>query len=224
MVRKRILIIEDQASVRKALTDWFSNEYEIINFESAHDFLDAMESFDFEDGTPTAMLLDFQLIGMNGVGLQTTLREMSVEIPIIFMSGNAEKKDVIDAWRGGAVDFILKPFSGPEISSAVDSIFDKIESSTLQKPRPDTNEALADLPITTREAQVLMLLGKGHRQNEVAQMLNIRLRTVKMYRASLKHKLGLNTLVQLTRYCDQHPYELQKLASNPEGKRKVECG
>lgn len=218
MISKRIIIVEDQSSVRKALTDWFSRDYEVINFESAHDFLHAMESFDFEDGTPTAMLLDFQLIGMTGVGLQATLREMNFDIPIIFMSGNAEKKDVIDAWRGGAVDFILKPFSGPEISSAVDSIFEKIELATLQKPRLDPSEPLADLPITAREAQVLMLLGKGHRQNEVAQILNISLRTVKMYRASLKHKLGLNTLVQLTRYCDQHQHTLQNLTSNPDGK------
>lgn len=222
MIHKRILIIEDQLSVRKALTDWFSHEYEVVNFESASDFLDAMASFDFEDGTPTAMLLDFQLVGMTGVDLQKTLREMNVEFPIVFMSGNAEKKDVIDAWRGGAVDFILKPFSGPEISKVVESVFQKIETHAHRNPRQPPSGALPNLPITPREAEVLLLLGKGQRQNEVAQLLNISLRTVKMYRAFIKQKLDLNTLVELTRFCDQYQDALQKLTNHPEGKRQAE--
>lgn len=218
MSKKRLLIVEDDVAVRKALTAWFCKEYEVVNFKSAHDFLQSIASFEFEDGTPTAMLLDFQMPGMNGVELQKMIRQINVEFPIVFMSGNSEKKDVIDAFRGGAVDFILKPFSAAQISAVLRDLFGKIESSLNQVQVSTITANLADLPITPREADVLLLLGKGHRQHEVAEILGIALRTVKMYRGYLKDKLGIDTLVQLTRFCDQHHDLIQQLARNDSRK------
>lgn len=225
MSNKRLLIVEDDVAVRKALTTWFREEYEVVSYESADLFLKTIESVDFEDGTPTAMLLDFQMPGMNGVELQTAIRQINIEFPILFMSGNAEKKDVIDAFRGGAVDFILKPFSGAQISAVLRQLFDKIESSLSEAQATTTTSALIDLPITPREADVLLLLGRGHRQHEVAEILGIALRTVKMYRGYLKDKLGLDTLVQLTRFCDQNNESIQKLATHHFRKNNSQnCG
>lgn len=225
MRNKRLLIVEDDFAVRKALTAWFRQEFDVINFESANDFLQSMKSFDFEDGIPTAMLLDFQMPGMNGVELQTAIRQINIEFPILFMSGNAEKKDVIDAFRGGAVDFILKPFSGAQISAVIRQLFDEIESSLSLAKATTTASALIDLPITPREADVLLLLGRGHRQHEVAEILGIALRTVKMYRGYLKDKLGLDTLVQLTRFCDQNNESIQQIATHHFRKNNSQnCG
>lgn len=213
MKSKRIIVVEDEAGVRKGLSNWFSTEYEIVNFESAEDFLRSLKAFDFEDGNPTAMLLDFQMPGMNGVELQTTLRQMNLEFPIIFMSGNAEKNDIIDAWRGGAVDFVLKPFSAQKIAAALKDLFKRVEDSAKIELIKSSNNGPTDLPITSREADVLLLLGKGHRQNEVAQILNISLRSVKMYRGYLKDKLKLNTPLELMRFFDQNQDLIQKLSS-----------
>ena len=220
MKMKRILVVEDQASVRKALAGWFADEYEVVHFESAREFLQSLDAFDFEDGIPTAMLLDFQTPGMTGVALQNALRELNVEFPIIFMSGNAEKEDVIEAWRGGAVDFILKPFSGPQISAVVSALFEKMEEPSISMQVKPTTRDRIDLPITPREADVLLLLGEGHRQGEVADILGIGLRTVKMYRGYLKDKLGLNTLVQLSRFYDQNQGEIQKRATGVYGRER----
>ena len=212
MKNKRLIVVEDEIGVRKGLFNWLSNKYEIVNFESAEDFLSSLKAFDFEDGTPTAMLLDFQMPGMNGVELQTILRKMNLEFPIIFMSGNAEKEDVIEAWHGGAVDFVLKPFSAQKISTVLDILFQQIETSLTKELASKSVNTPIDLPITPREADVLVLLGKGHRQNEVAQILGISLRSVKMYRGYLKDKLGLNTPVQLTRFCDQNAESIKRLS------------
>ena len=217
---KRILVVEDQASVRKALAGWFADEYEVVQFESAQDFLQSLDDFDYEDGIPTAMLLDFQMPGMTGVALQTALRQLNVAFPIIFMSGNAEKEDVIEAWRGGAVDFILKPFSGPQISAVISALFEKMEEPSISTQVQPTTRDTVDLPITPREADVLLLLGEGHRQGEVADLLGIGLRTVKMYRGYLKDKLGLNTLVQLSRFYDQNRDEIKKRASDVSSRKR----
>ncbi len=186
-------------------------EYEVSPFESAEAFLEAINDFEFEDGLPTCILLDFQMPGMTGVELQSNLKLMSVSCPIIFMSGNAQQADVIDAWRGGAIDFILKPFSGSQVSTALEDLFKKMRLLEQESPRVKTEVALIDIPISQREAEVLLLLGKGHRQNEAAEMLGITLRTIKMHRASLKNKLSLNTLVDLTRYCDEHRPSIEKI-------------
>ena len=61
---------------------------------------------------------------------------------------------------------------------------------------------------------MLLLLGKGHLQKEVAYLLGLSLRTVKMYRANLKHKLALNNLVEITKYCDKHLLSIDKIIAN----------
>jgi FixJ family two-component response regulator len=201
MKQLRVILVEDDAALRASLIDWLSKEYLVTQFESAEDLLRALNNFDLEDGIPTCILLDFQMPGMNGVELQTKLREMNIEFPIIFTSGNAQQADIIDAWHGGANDFLLKPFTGEKVSQVLQALFQ--ESSAIKL-------ASASMPISKREAQVLMLIGNGYRQHEIADLLNITLRTVKWHRTSIKNKLGLNTLVEIARYCDQNKSLLEK--------------
>ncbi|QWE17160.1 response regulator transcription factor [Polynucleobacter sp. AP-Nino-20-G2] len=214
MKSSRVIIIEDDKALREGLTDWLAQEYEVSSYESAEDFLGVINDFEFEDGVPTCILLDFQMPGMTGVDLQTNLALTSIECPIIFMSGNAQQADIIDAWRGGAMDFLLKPFSGIQVSEALKALFIKNQKLKLGRPPAIAGDVLINIPISQREAEVLLLLGSGHRQSEVAEMLNITLRTVKMHRSNLKNKLGLNTIVELTRYCDEHRLSIEKVVKN----------
>ena len=204
MKQFRVILVEDDAALRGSLTDWLSKEYLVTQFESAEDLLGALNNFDLEDGIPTCILLDFQMPGMNGVELQTKLREMNIEFPVIFTSGNAQQADIIDAWHGGANDFLLKPFTGEKVSQALQALFKQSNAMKLEAASIPATNHLTSIPISKREGQVLLLLGKGYRQHEIADALNITLRTVKWHRASIKNKLGLNTLVEIARYCDQH--------------------
>jgi FixJ family two-component response regulator len=192
------------------LADWLSKEYLVTQFVSAEDLLGAINSFDLEDGIPTCILLDFQMPGMSGVELQTKLREMNIEFPVVFTSGNAQQADIIDAWHGGANDFLLKPFTGEKVSQVLQALFQQLNSMKLAAASVPITNHLTSIPISKREAQVLLLLGKGFRQHEIADTLNISLRTVKWHRASIKNKLGLNTLVEIARYCDQHKLLIEK--------------
>jgi FixJ family two-component response regulator len=206
----RVILVEDDAALRESLLNWLSKEYLVIPFNSAEAFLQALDDFDFEDGVKTCILLDFQMPGMNGVELQTRLREMQIAYPIIFTSGNAQQADIIDAWHGGATDFLLKPFTGAKVSEVLRMLFEK--SSAIPLSASSENNHVTSIPISQREAQVLLLLGQGCRQHEIADTLNITLRTVKWHRASIKNKLGLNTLVEIARYCDQHQSLIQQTA------------
>jgi len=212
MNKSRVIIVEDDTPLRQSLAEWLSERYEVAQFESAEAFLEAIHDFEFEDGTPTCMLLDFQMPGMTGVDLQANLKLMNIDCPIVFISGNAQHTDIIDAWRGGAIDFLLKPFSGNQISEVLKTLFIKNAKIKSDIAPAIPEKSVIDIPISPREAEVLLLLGKGHRQSDVAEMLDITLRTVKMHRANLKNKLGLNTLFELTRYCDEHKVSIEKMA------------
>jgi FixJ family two-component response regulator len=207
MKSNKVIIVDDEPIIRDSLSSWLSAEYEVQSYENGTDFLQALQSSDFEDGTPTCLLLDFQMPVINGVEVQNELRAINCEIPIIFISGNALQQDVIDAWKGGAVDFILKPFTATQISDALQKLF----QTNYHSSERDNHQT--ELQITQREAQVLYLLGQGHQQNEVAQMLGLSLRTIKMYRTFLKNKLNLNNLVALAKYYESNKQSISLLAN-----------
>ena len=213
-MKLRVILVEDDNDLRDSLTDWLSKEYVVTQFDSAEALLGALNNFDLEDGIPTCILLDFQMPGMNGVELQTKLKEMNIEFPIIFTSGNAQQADIIEAWHGGAADFLLKPFTGEKVSQALKALFEESSTMKLAATSIPISNHLTPKPISQREAQVLLLLGKGYRQHEIANALNITLRTVKWHRASIKNKLGLNTLVEIARYCDQHKLSIEKTSKS----------
>ena len=211
MRNAKVIIVDDESIVRAGLENWLSQDYELKSFDSAKSFLDAFEQFEFEDHLPTCILLDLQMPEMNGLELQKTLKLMNAEFPIIFMSGNAQQIDIINAWQGGAADFILKPFTASQITDALDKNFKKI-SRHKNFASNEIPRKLIDIPITKREAEVLLLLGNGHRQPEVAKLLGIAPRTVKMYRTFLRDKLSLNTLGELIKYCQNYEHSIKRIA------------
>ena len=192
MTKRTIIVIDDQEEMREGLQAFLSDSFEVRCFDSALAFLNDSNSV----GPPDCILLDLRMPMMDGHELQDELKMTGLNCPIIFMSGDADKSDIIKAWHGGAADFILKPFSGDELKECIDRLLSN-------KP---ADHASPDLPlsITKREAQVLILLGQGLRQHEVAEALGLSLRTVKMYRSSIKDKLDLNSLVDIGRFCDRY--------------------
>ena len=212
MNKNRVIIVEDDCSLASTLTEWLSEEYEVHGYKSAEKLLSSFYDAGFDDENPTCMLLDFQMPGKNGVELQEILVSMGAKFPIIFMSGNALQTDVIDAWRGGAIDFLLKPFTGARVSKELAKVFSDLAKREAEEHAHHKAEEIIDLPITKREAQVLLLLAKGLQQTEVATMLGIAVSTVKMFRTFLKTKLGLNNPIELSKYCDEYYASIKKIA------------
>lgn len=210
MKKNRVILIDDEFDIREALEDWLSRDYQIHSFDSAESFLNELSKHDFNDGTTTCILLDFKMSGMTGVELQKKLNSRKLKFSIIFMSGNALQADIIDAWQGGAADFILKPFTATQISDKLHRLFIKVRTK-ISSSKKNRNQIEMNISITPREAQVLSLLGQGYQQNEVADSLGLSLRTVKMHRAAIKNKLNLNSLMDLARFYDQHHHSIMQI-------------
>ena len=208
---KKVIIVDDEPIILAGLENWLSRDYKTQSFDSASKFLEAFNKSELDDGLPTCILLDFQMPEINGIELQASLKAMNAEFPIIFMSGNAQQADIINAWRGGAVDFILKPFTTKQVTDALERQFD-ISRRHATTQSPSYEPVHINIPISKREAEVLLLLGNGHQQIDAAQILGISIRTVKMYRSNLKDKLGLDTLADLAKYCHQHERAIEDIA------------
>lgn len=192
-MKRKIIVIDDDRDVRIGLSAWLSGEYRVQAFAAAEDFLDCPLAIKECD----CLLLDLRMPGMSGDALQDKFMNSDFMAPIVFMSGDARKADIIAAWRSGAYDFILKPFSPEEISDALKKVFATISARTSGKV-PDR------LPISKREAQVLLLLGEGLQQQEIAVRLGLSRRTVKMYRGFLKNKLGLGSMLEIGKFFDRY--------------------
>lgn len=205
MTKKRLAIIDDDADVREGLGAWLSKDFNVVTYESAESFLRAPDGATDVD----CLLLDLRMPGVNGLELQAQLAERDFTAPIIFMSGDAQKADILSAWRSGAANFILKPFSAEELNDALEKAMSR---ASLQLGDAAPGPAVPDLPITRREAQVLLLLGEGLQQQDVAKRLGISLRTVKMYRSFLSDKLGLSSLVEIGQFHARHRDLIKRMA------------
>ena len=112
-----IFLVEDDASVRRALKRLVrSFGYEVDAFASARDVLDTLST-----ATPDCLIVDVQMPGLNGLGLQHHLAEAGHQLPIIFITAHEDAQVYQLAMQAGAVAFLYKPFSDEALLEAIDA-------------------------------------------------------------------------------------------------------
>ena len=188
-------VVDDDESVR-TLWRWLmeSNGIAAQTFASAAAFIEA-----YRRGNPGCLVLDVRLPGMSGPELQDYLRREAIEIPIVFVSAHGDVPTAVNALKGGAVDFIQKPFDYREALATVQRALERDAREREQRARQaQFAERLAAL--TTREREVMRLVIEGKPNKVIAEALDISVRTVEFHRANVMEKMGaasVATLVQL---------------------------
>jgi FixJ family two-component response regulator len=110
-----VFVIDDDASVRRALTNLFQSVgLEVVAFGSAPEVLQSKLP-----DVPSCLVLDIRLPGVSGLDFQTDLAKANIHIPIIFMTGHGDIPMTVRAMKGGAVDFLTKPFRDQDMLDAV---------------------------------------------------------------------------------------------------------
>lgn len=189
---KHIFLIDDDASMRKSLKsllEFFG--YQVHVFSSAADFLQVQVHV-----APAVIITDMRMPDITGVELQAELQGRGRRIPIIFISGESTTPQVIEAMKGGAIEFLLKPFGREHLLKAVaqglerDAQFMRsyIEGATLEVRLKS---------LTPRELEVFGLLSLGYNNAQIQESLNISLPTAKQYKSAVMDKLNLKTLADL---------------------------
>jgi len=185
-------VVDDDESVR-TLWRWLmeSNGIAVQTYSSAAAFIQA-----YRRGDPGCLVLDVRLPGMSGPELQEYLRREAIEIPIVFVSGHADVPTAVNAIKGGAVDFIPKPFGYREMLSVIEKAFRRdTELRERQARRAQIAERLATL--TEREKGVLQRIIEGKANKVMAAELDISVKTVEVHRAKVMEKMGVDSVAEL---------------------------
>ena len=189
-----VFIVEDDASMRRALTNLFQSVgLEVEVFGSASEML--------QNGLPdvaSCLVLDIRLPGLSGLDFQTELTKANIHIPVIFMTGHGDIPMTVRAMKGGAVDFLTKPFRDQDMLDAVVTAIDR------DRKRRETDKIIANLralleTLTPREREILALVSSGLMNKQVAAELGLAEITVKIHRGHIMRKMGAKSLADLVR-------------------------
>lgn len=185
-------VVDDDEAIR-TLWGWLmeSNGIAVQTFASAAAFIAA-----YRRGNPGCLVLDVHMPGMSGLELQEYLTRNGIEIPIVFVSGRASIPAAVSAIKGGAVDFIQKPFSYREVLSVIDKAFRRdAELRDRQARRAQIAERFAML--TERERRVLQCIIEGKANKVIAAELDISVKTVEAHRSKVMEKMGVDSVAEL---------------------------
>ena len=189
-----VLIIDDDAEFRDSVARLLRTVGQHTReFSSVSDFLKA----DPSDG-PTCLVLDVRMPGRSGLELQRDLAAASRQVPIIFITAHADVPMTVQAMKGGAMEFLTKPFRDQELIDAIEA------GLARDRARRESDKALAGLrerfdALSSREREVMLHVMAGRLNKQIAHELGIAESTVKVHRTNLMRKMKAHSLPELSR-------------------------
>lgn len=198
----RLVIVEDHEVVRIGLIKTFESDAEIDVVGEAGSCADAVAVV--ADKRPDVVLLDMRLPDGSGVDACRDILDTAPDTQVLILTSFPEKKLVVDALNAGACGFMLKDSGAPEIRDAVHSVAAGkylLDPQAMSWVLPDAEAAAgADKPaehealsaLTSRECEILDLIGSGLTNQEIATHLHLSLQTVKNYVSALLTKLSMS--------------------------------
>lgn len=192
-----VVVIDDDSDLLEALQALLHAHGLIcLTFADANAYIDQAIHLNRAFPGPSCLLCDVQMPGLSGLDLQSQL-PASARRPMILMSGASSNAEVVSAFRGGAFDFILKPFDSAQLLAVID---EALASSAKALITADENQAIQQkiATLTVRERQVLKAVAAGLLNREIAEQLGVGIRTVKLHRQHGMEKLGVSKLVDFT--------------------------
>lgn len=187
-----VYLIDDDPSIRRSLAFSLSSlRYSIQSFENPQAFLkDALPI------SPGVILLDVRMPEASGLSLQNELIRQGRTTPVIFISGESQPTEIIDALKKGAADFLLKPFGLHTLVLAIDEALEKDKKATHQKIKAKTaRERFSNL--TDKECEICYWMIKGYGNKEIANLNGSAASTVKLHRSRVLEKMACESLSEL---------------------------
>lgn len=190
-----VFVVDDDEAIRVSLSRALEKRgYRIETHSSAASFLTG-----YVVGRPGCLVLDFGMPGMNGLELQRALNAMGSDLPIVFITGHGGVPESVQAIKGGAIDFLEKPFRQAALIERIDLALDIARSQLAAREVGQRRRAQFDR-LTAREMEIVERMIERPSETsskEIALWLGISPRTVDHHRARILEKLGLKSVFEL---------------------------
>jgi FixJ family two-component response regulator len=195
----KVFLVDDDDSVLRALGRLIKSAgYEVQTFVSARAFLD---SGDFQKG-PACLVLDVRMPGLNGLDLQRELQAARATLPIIFITGYGDIPTTVRAMKAGAVDFLPKPLKDTVLLRAIEQALARAARDQAERLEHEALSHRQDT-LTPREREVMSLVVRGLLKKQIAFELGTVEKTIKVHRARVMQKMGVDSLAELVRVADK---------------------
>ena len=193
-----IIVIDDDPAVREALGSLLrSVGYNVKLLASLDEF-----PISKRPAGPTCLVLDVRLPGRSGLDFQRELSSANIQLPIIFITGHGDIPMSVQAMKGGAIEFLPKPFRDQDLLDAInvglarDRVW--LENEKVQASLRTRFESL-----TPRERDVMALVVSGRLNKQIAFELGVSEITVKVHRGQVMHKMSAASLPELALMADK---------------------
>jgi DNA-binding NarL/FixJ family response regulator len=202
MKRARVLLADDHALMLDGIRNVLKTHYTVAGaVEDGKALVEAAIRL-----KPDLIILDIAMPLLNGIDAAREIRRHLPDVKLLFVTMHTRPTYLQAALEAGANGYVVKSSGRKEILAAVAKVLRGRLHITPGvggdgvNTRADSEGAAASLRLSPRERQILQLIAEGKSRKEVAYALSISEKTVAFHRTNLKHKLGLATTAQLTRY------------------------
>jgi RNA polymerase sigma factor (sigma-70 family) len=193
-----VFVVDDDLSVRRAVKRLVASVgLQVELFESASEFLQAKRP-----DVPGCLVLDVRLRGVSGLDFQQQLVEAKIYVPIVFITAHADIPMTVRAMKGGAIEFLTKPFREQDL---LDAIQIALERDRVRRQREAEIAVLQERfeSLTQREREVVAMVVAGMLNKQIAAAIGTTENTVKVHRSRAMEKMQARSLADLVRMVER---------------------
>jgi FixJ family two-component response regulator len=193
---KTVYLIDDDLTILSSITLFLhDHHYQVEAYSSLADFKKNLPL-----KALSILITDMQLHQESGLDLQHFLQAENIDVPILFLSGNSQPQEIIDALKNGADDFLLKPVDPNTLLSLIEQAFIKLSAQLKIKQANTSWSALFD-SLTEKEKLVAQYMKHGYTNKAIAEILLVKADTIKKKRAQILQKLQCDSLPDFIKHC-----------------------
>jgi DNA-binding NarL/FixJ family response regulator len=208
--KRSILLADDHALVRAGIRRLLESLPDVEVVGEAGDGLEALERV--RRDPPDAILLDISLPALNGIEVAARIARLDVPTRVLMLSMHASPEYAARALAAGAAGYLIKDSAFDELAAALDAIcagrrylcraLDAQAVEELERRARDGETGLE--LITPRQRQILQLLAEGHPTRQIAERLDLSIKTVEAHRGQIQQRLGIYDVPGLVRFAIRH--------------------
>jgi DNA-binding NarL/FixJ family response regulator len=204
----KILIADDHAIVREGLKQIVRETSDMILAGEASngcEVLELVRKYDYD-----VIVLDISMPGISGIGVLEQLKIENPKLPVLMLSIHPEEQYAVQSLKAGASGYLTKDSAPDELLDAIYKISTggKYVTVSLAEKLANYLNSKSERPVhetlSSREYQVMTMIASGKRVKDIAEELNLSVKTISTYRTRILDKMDMKNNAELTHYCIKH--------------------